>query len=66
MDLYSHVRVLFSIVLGLGVAQLLGGVARIVQHPKHYRIYWVHFIWFVFLFLYLVHFWWWEFRLSRV
>jgi hypothetical protein len=34
MDLYSHVRVLFSIVLGLGVSRLLGGVARIVQHPK--------------------------------
>jgi len=23
-------------------------------------------VWFVFFFLYLVHFWWWEFRLSRV
>ena len=37
MDLYSHVRVLFSIILGLGVSHILRGVARIVQHPKAQR-----------------------------
>lgn len=66
MDLYSHVRVLFSIVLGLGVSHLLRGVARIVQHPKQYRVYWVHLVWALFLFLYLIHFWWWEFWLRQV
>jgi hypothetical protein len=66
MDLYSHVRVLFSIILGLGVSHLLRGVARIMQHPKQYRIYWVHLAWALFLFLYLIHFWWWEFRLRQV
>ena len=39
---YLHIRVLFSMILGLGVARLLGGVAPIVQHPKEYRVYWVH------------------------
>lgn len=66
MDLYSHVRVLFSILLGLGVSHLLRGLARIVQHPKQYKVYWVHLVWVLFLFLYLIHFWWWEFRLSLV
>lgn len=66
MDPYSHVRVLFSIVLGLGVSRLLGGIARIVQHPKQYRVYWVHLVWVLYLFLYLIHFWWWEFRLSQL
>ena len=42
MDMYLHVRVLFSIILGLGISRLLTGVARIVQHPKQYRVYWVH------------------------
>lgn len=51
MDLYSHVRVLFSIILGLGVSHLLRGVARIMQHPKQYRVYWVHLAWALFLFL---------------
>ncbi|MGA9565098.1 MAG: hypothetical protein WBS19_06205 [Candidatus Korobacteraceae bacterium] len=66
MDLYSHVRVLFSILLGLGVSHLLRGLARIVQHPKEYKVYWVHLVWSLFLFLYLIHFWWWEFRLRQV
>jgi len=66
MDLYSHVRVLFSILLGLGVSHLLRGLARIVQRPKEYRVYWVHLAWALFLFLYLIHFWWWEFRLRQV
>ena len=66
MDLYSQVRVLFSILLGLGVSHLLRGLARIVQHPKEYQVYWVHLVWSLFLFLYLIHFWWWEFRLRQV
>ncbi|HTC40497.1 MAG TPA: hypothetical protein VK703_02945 [Candidatus Acidoferrales bacterium] len=66
MDMYLHVRVLFSIVLGLGISRLLSGVARIVQHPKEYKVYWVHLLWALFLFLYLIHFWWWEYRLQGV
>lgn len=45
MDVYLHVRVLFSMILGLGVSHLLRGVARIVQHPKEYKVYWVHPVW---------------------
>jgi hypothetical protein len=42
MDTYLHIRVLFSMILGLGMSRLLGGVARIVQHPRQYKVYWVH------------------------
>jgi hypothetical protein len=66
MDVYLHVRVLLSMILGLGVAHLLRGVARIVQHPKKAKTYWVHLVWALFLFLYLIHFWWWEFSLQKV
>ncbi|HTZ89317.1 MAG TPA: hypothetical protein VMA71_03195 [Alloacidobacterium sp.] len=66
MDVYLHVRVLLSMILGLGVGHLLRGVSRIVQHPRKYRIYWVHLVWTLFLFLYLIHFWWWEFYLQKV
>ena len=45
MDIYMHARVLFTIILGLGVSRLLSGVARIVQHPKEYKVYWVHLLW---------------------
>ena len=66
MDTYLHIRVLFSMILGLGVSHLLRGVARIMQHPKKYQVYWVHLVWSLFLFLYLLHFWWWEFRLQKI
>ncbi len=66
MEMYLHVRVLFTILLGLGVSQLLSGVAQIVQHPKAYKVYWVHLLWALFLFLYLIHFWWWEYRLQAI
>lgn len=52
MDMYMQVRVLFTIILGLGVSRLLRGVARIVQHPKEYKVYWVHLLWSLFVFLY--------------
>jgi hypothetical protein len=66
VDLFLHIKVLFSMILGLGVAHLLRGVSRIVQHPKKFAVYWVHLTWTLFLFLYLIHFWWWEFALSRI
>ena len=64
--MYLHVRVLFTILLDLGVSRLLSGVAQIVQHPKAYKVYWVHLLWVLFLFLYLIHFWWWEYRLQAI
>jgi hypothetical protein len=45
LDAYLKVRVLFTIILGPRVSLLLSGVAKIVQHPKEYKLYWVHFVW---------------------
>jgi hypothetical protein len=45
MDVYLHGRVLFSIILGLGIFRLLTGVAKMVQHPKEYKVYCVHLLW---------------------
>ena len=66
MELYLHIRVVFGLVIGLAFAQLLNGVAQIVQHPKRYKIYWVHTLWVMFLFLYLLAYWWWKFNLAAV
>lgn len=53
-----------GMVVGLSLARLLTGLAGFVQHPKKERIYPLHIGWVAFLFLMLVHFWWWEHRLS--
>ncbi len=37
-----------------------------MEHPGKNKAYWVHLFWVFFLFLYLIHFWWWEFRLESV
>jgi hypothetical protein len=64
--LYLHVRVLLGMIVGLGLTHLLRHVARIVDHPRQTRTYWVHLVWVLFVFVYLLHFWWWEFRLSAL
>ncbi len=65
-DLFPHVRILFGMVIGLGVTRMLSGFARIVQHPGQYRLYPVHLAWAASVMLMLVHFWWWEFGLFKV
>ncbi|MBN6148823.1 hypothetical protein JR065_00590 [Xanthomonas sp. AmX2] len=65
-DLYLHVRVLLGMVMGLGLTHLLRNFARIIERPRHKPVYAVHLLWATYLFVYLLHFWWWEFRLAGV
>ena len=54
MDPFSYLSVLISIVLALGMTRVLAGVGDMLQVRSHRRIYWVHAVWIVNLFLYLV------------
>ena len=65
-QLFTHIRIIIGIVLGLGLTHLLRNAARLVEHPKKTRVWWVHLVWALSTFLYLVHFWWWELRLDTV
>jgi hypothetical protein len=65
-DLYLHIRVVISIIVGLCITTLLSGFARFVQHPRRERVSILHLGWAVSLLLWIIHFWWWEFRLSMV
>lgn len=64
--IFVHVRIVLGIVLGLALTTLLKGMARFVQHPGRERIYWVHMGWAITMFIFLTHFWWWEFGLVHV
>lgn len=66
MEMFEYVAVLTSIIIGLGMAQLLLGVTRLIQHPEHGRFYWVHLFWVFYMFLYSVFWWWWEFGLGAI
>lgn len=65
-QLFTHVRVIIGVVLGLGLTHLLRHAAQFVEHPRRDRIWWVHLVWVASMFLYLVHFWWWEFHLHTI
>lgn len=66
MEMFEYVSVLTSIIIGLGIAQLLQGITRLIQHPEQGRIYWIHFLWVIYMFLLAVLWWWWEFRLGGI
>lgn len=66
IKLFEHCRLIVGMVLSLAIARLLNGLARFVQHPKKVRIYIVHIGWAFVMLLYLIHFWWWEFKLSTI
>lgn len=65
-EVFTHVRVIIGIILGLSVSRLLTGIARIIQHPQRKNIYVVHLGWVFFTFLTVVHFWWFEFYLHQL
>jgi len=58
MDPFSYLSVLISIILALGMTRVLAGVGEMLQARSRRRVYWVHAIWIVNLFLYLVIAWW--------
>ncbi|PYJ65618.1 MAG: hypothetical protein DME76_18095 [Verrucomicrobia bacterium] len=58
MSAFEYLSVLISIILALGMTRVLGGVGEMLQARSRRRIYWVHAVWIVNLFLYLVIAWW--------
>ena len=60
MTTFEYLAVLISIIVGLGITHLLGGVARFIHHPDRYKFYWIHLVWVWYIFLFLIYFWWFE------
>jgi len=58
MGAFEYLSVLISIILALGMTRVLAGVGEMLQARSRHRIYWVHVIWIVNLFVYLVIAWW--------
>jgi hypothetical protein len=69
-DQFQHVMVLTSIIIGLGITYILIGlgtmIERITGHGAPLRLSWPHATWLVTLFVWMVSFWWWEFRLLAL
>jgi len=69
-DQFQHVMVLISIIIGLGITNLLlglsGAIERFTENTRPLRISWATVFWLAYLFLLMVLFWWWEFRLLEI
>ena len=66
MGIFEYVAVLTSIIIGLGLTGILHGVSVLIQHPERAKADWTHLCWALHVFLTLIWWWWFEFRLDGV
>ena len=64
MTIFEYVMVLTSILIGLGIAELLGGIIRILRSGFKENIFIPQILWAIFIFLYILNIWWsrWDLR----
>jgi len=69
MDQFEYIMVLVSIIVGLGVAHLLLGVGgiinRLADRQRPLKLSVAYLAWLAMLFVWMVLFWWWEFRFGE-
>ena len=58
MTPFEHLSVLISIILGLGIAQLLWTFHQLVQARSRVRFYWLPLTWSALIFVAIVEWWW--------
>jgi len=61
---FGYLTVLISIILGLGLAHLLGGIARSITRRATTSFYWPTLVWVAVLLILIVQVWWVDFSLS--
>lgn len=66
MTAFEYLAAFISIVTGLGVAQTLSGVARLVNGRRTMRVDLAHLLWTAGLLVWLVNFWWFSFSLTQL
>lgn len=64
MDTFNFILGLYSIIAGLAISVLVKGIARMIKGRDRLRLYWVHTVWLIFLFVVNVVSWFalWELR----
>jgi hypothetical protein len=65
MTPFEYVTVLISIILGMGITQIVTGVADLVHQWHRVRIYWPHILWIFFVFFLHIQEWWATYELRQ-
>ena len=63
---FEYVSVLISIVLGLGITQIVTGIADLIHRWEKIKLYWPHLLWIVLVFFLHLQEWWLLFDLRHV
>ena len=65
---FEYVTVLISIILGLGIAQIVTGFADIIHQWERIKLYWPHMMWMLIVFFLHIQEWWniYDLRLYEV
>jgi hypothetical protein len=58
VDAFSYLSVLLSIVLGLGLTQILTAIGRLIRHRERVRVHWLPLLWAGVMLLIYVQVWW--------
>ena len=58
MEAFNYLTVMASVVVGLGLTQLLAGIGNFVQIRRRVRFYWLHTGWVLLLIVLHLHMWW--------
>ena len=66
MSPFEFVTVLVSIILGLGITQLMSGVADLIHQWEKVKLYWPHSLWVILTFVLHVQEWWFTYELKSI
>lgn len=66
MEVFNHIKYVIAITLSFSIAHLLRGTVKFIQHPNRGKPYITHLLWVIYMYLTLIHFWWFEYRLTAI
>ncbi len=66
MSPFEFVTVLISIILGLGITQIMSGLADLIHQWEKAKLYWPHLLWVVLVFILHVQEWWLVYQLKSM
>jgi hypothetical protein len=67
LNRFEYLSVLVSIVIGLGLSEMIACWAHLLRHRRTVQFYWIHTLWTVMMVLMIVQFWWgfWQFSIVE-
>lgn len=66
MGSFEYITALLSIIIGLGITHLFVGISRLINNAEGVKIYWIHLLWSFYIFIYMISFWWFEYKFSTL